>query len=113
MLEIRPFNSADQDAINAYQLSDAALAFTRTPEEALKQGEGLSGYLPFLVWDGDALVAFFVLDSGEAKYQYRKNKASLLFRSFSVDDRFLGKGYGKFVLQELPKVYALYFPEAQ
>lgn len=107
---IRPYQSGDQQAVEAYYLREEAKPFTRSPQEALAYGLSCETYRPFLCFEGEVLVASFVLDGGEDRLIYTDKANSLLLRSFSVDSRFEGQGHAKAVLAQLSDLMHQYFP---
>lgn len=110
---IRLYQPSDQQAVDHYYLREDAKAFTGSPKEALDNATRQVGYTPFLCFAGKDLVVCFVLDSGEDKFIYTSEEASLLLRSFSVDSRYEGQGHGKAVLAQLPDLVRQHFPSVK
>lgn len=110
---IRPYQSSNQQAVEVYYLREEAKPFTRSPQEALAYGLSHEAYRPFLCFEGEMLVAWFVLDGGEDRLIYTEESNSLLLRSFSVDGRYEGQGYAKIVLAQLPDLVRQHFPSVK
>ena len=96
-MKLRLYRASDQEALAAYQLADQT--FSSHPNDAVAvQGERYA----VLGLDDRQIVTFLILDAGEDKETYGGQADSLLLRSFSTDDRFRRRGYGRQTLTLLP-----------
>ncbi|EUJ44512.1 GNAT family N-acetyltransferase [Paenilisteria rocourtiae] len=91
--------TAQIEALKKYQLTNDE--FSAHPVELLEQASQTYSYHCVLVYDSEAVVGFFVLDSGDGVKTYTMEQNALLLRGYSIDSSVQGRGYGANSLAEL------------
>ena len=81
VMRLVPYDPSFQGYIENYYVED--LSYTGLPKDILKNVK--ETFFPVLCFEKNQLVCFFILDSGKDKFQYTKDKDSLLLRAFSTD----------------------------
>lgn len=107
-MELKFYDESYQQEVLDYQLAD--LSFTALPSECLKESQKRIDYRPVLCLENNKIVCFFVLDSGNDKFNYCDNSKALLLRAFSTDSRETRKGYARESLLLLPKFLETHYP---
>ncbi|MFT8709283.1 MAG: GNAT family N-acetyltransferase [Sporolactobacillus sp.] len=87
------------------------LDFTGTPKEALNLSKQDDERHPVLVFCREKLVGFFVLHGWGGAKRYTDNHYALLLRTFSIDSRYQGKGYGRQTVESLDAFVMHSFPD--
>lgn len=106
VMRLVPYDPSFQGYIENYYVED--LSYTGLPKDILKNVK--ETFFPVLCFEKNQLVCFFILDSGEDKFQYTKDKDSLLLRAFSTDSLQTKKGYATSALNQLPFFVRKHFP---
>ena len=108
-MTLQMLNMNDERILN-FQLTEAQLEFTMHPVEANKLAkEDVERHLIGYEIEGE-ITTFFVLHENEGVKEYSNNPRAILLRSFSTDERHLGKGYAKEALLALPAFITMHFP---
>lgn len=111
-MKFRPYEKELDSFIEQYVLTDDQLLYTASPREALKDMN--EQRYPILAFnEEEELVSFFVLELGEAPQKFLGNEKSILFRSFSTDARYMGKGFGKSILKKMPEYIRQHYPQTK
>lgn len=84
--------------------------YTVKPMDGMTESLHESEKHPILVLDGDKMVGFFILQTGDAILNYGSNPHAILLRAHSIDKRYLKKGYGKASIEKLPSFINEHFP---
>ncbi|MFF2754723.1 GNAT family N-acetyltransferase [Psychrobacillus sp. NPDC058041] len=95
MITLAPYEMKYQAALENYPLSEEHLSFTAHPLELLDRSENTSTYSPIVILENGIVVGFFVLDSGEDKFNYTDKQESILLRGYSVHPSYQGNGIAK------------------
>lgn len=97
-----PYDEEYNYAIDNYHLPKEQAIYTSLPVEALKQYGKDNEVLPVVILLEDELVGFFVLHYCPNANLYTDNKNAVIFKSFSIDQRFQGKKIAKQSMDLLP-----------
>ena len=84
--------------------------YTVKPMDGMTESLHESEKHPILVLDGDKMVAFFILQTGDAVLKYGSNSHAILLKAHSVDRQYLKQGYGKASIEKLPSFVSEHFP---
>lgn len=76
--------------------------YTAHPNEVLANFDWQQAY-PIVIEVDQQVVGFFVLDCRKGQETYQLAESTLLLRAFSIDQKFLRRGYAKLALQKLPQ----------
>lgn len=106
VMRLVPYDPSFQSYIENYYVED--LSYTGLPKDILHNSK--ETFFPVLCFEKDQLVCFFILDSGKDKFQYTKDKNSLLLRAFSTDSYHTKKGYATSALNQLSFFVREHFP---
>lgn len=87
------YTTAYNEYIQQYVLTDDQLLYTASPKDAVDELDNERRAI--LAFDDDLFVNFFVLNEGSGPKQFLGSEHSILLCSFSMDNRFQGKGYAK------------------
>lgn len=96
------------EAVRRYVIKE--LHFTGSPQEAVETCKRESDRYAILVLDEETVVGFFVLHGRAGAKKYTNNRKALLLRTFSIDSRFQGKGYGRRTIALLDVFVKEHFP---
>ncbi|RIP34130.1 GNAT family N-acetyltransferase [Staphylococcus gallinarum] len=112
-MQLIKYNNNYLSAIHDFQLDQDHIHFPKSPLyhiEKAKENSDLDCILAFN--QRKQLVSFFVLqcDSEYAKYFTTEKYATIFFRAFSTDKRFLRQGYAKSCLKSLKMYIKRYYP---
>jgi Acetyltransferases len=108
-IQLAFYTQAYSEAITHYILNE--LRFTGSPQEAIKLCAREKERHAILVIARDNLVGFFVLHGWAGAKKYTNNRHSLLLRTFSIDSRYQGRGYGRRVIALLDDFVRANFPD--
>ncbi len=109
ILELCFYEGQYEKAIKQYQLTEEQLRYTGIPTESIElASEDIDRYAVLALEEGK-LVTFFNLHKNAGVKPYSDNANAILLRTFSTDHRYLGKGYAKQALKELPSFVKQYF----
>jgi ribosomal protein S18 acetylase RimI-like enzyme len=100
-----------KSAIDHYVIRE--IQFTGAPQEAVKLSERDKQRHPVLVLADDDVVGFFVLHEGDGPKKYTDHPHTLLLRTFSIDSRYQGQGYGSCAIALLDEFVNRLFPSAE
>lgn len=109
MLELLLYEETFRTALENYPLTEEQLAFTGHPLELLERN--ISTYTPIIILEEGQVVGFFVLDTGEDRFNYTDEQATILLRGYSIHPSFQGRGIAKQSLALLPAYIAKFFPQ--
>lgn len=111
-MKFKAYDHTLLSVVESFQIKETDRPFTKTPLDNIKLARQDSERHPTLVFDEQGhCIGFFTLHEGAGVRPYTANPKALFFRSFSMDQRYRGKGYGKLVMQRLPHYICLNFPE--
>lgn len=96
--------------IQQYVLTDDQLLYTASPQEALLLADKERHEI--LAYEDDLFVSFFVLHEGQGPKAFKGEDHAILMRTFSTDQRYLGRGYGTKIIKILPEYVKENFPNA-
>jgi ribosomal protein S18 acetylase RimI-like enzyme len=99
MISLKFYQAEDFKELN-YQLSDLQMEYTASVDLALqriseREKNGDFFAKPISIFEEKKAVGFFVLDFGKDKLELSENPDCILVRSFSINPKFQGLGYGK------------------
>lgn len=105
MVELKRYNESYFEALNSYHLDEIQSEFTRNVNYCLNERKDLEDpkKTVIAILSDDAPVGFFVIDTGEDKYRYTNNQASILIRSLSLNPEYQGQGIGKEAMKLVSK----------
>lgn len=98
-------------AIQQYILTDDQLMYTASPKYAIDHLDEERHAI--LVFQDDLFISFFVLQEGKGAIEFKGEEDSILLRSFSTDNRYVGRGFGNKVMSILPSYIKENFPSIQ
>lgn len=107
-IRLREAVLTDSHLLEQYQLQDSK--YTTMPMKAATDSLRSLDIFPVLILAEDDLVGFFTLKTGVEVKTYTDEPNVLLLKSYSIDDRFQGKGFGKLSLQKVHGFVAEKFP---
>ncbi|MET3193879.1 GNAT family N-acetyltransferase [Bacillus sp. OAE603] len=93
-LKLIPYEEKYRNAIANYDLPKEQAIYTSYPIEALEQIE-CEQELPVLILLENDVIGFFILDGRTKGNLYTNNKNAIVFKSFSIDQRFQGRKLGE------------------
>ena len=113
MLQLKPYHSSHFDELNAYQLDEIQSGFTASVYENIvnRKIETQSLKYPISIFYQEKPIGFFVLDLSDDKLEFARNQDEILFRSFSLNPEFQGRGFGKKSMMFLEDFIRNKFPE--
>ncbi|WP_240793303.1 GNAT family N-acetyltransferase [Psychrobacillus vulpis] len=94
-----------------YPLSEEQLGFTGHPLELLERSTNISTYTPIIILEEGQVAGFFVLDTGEDKFNYTDQQESILLRGYSIHPAFQGRGIAKTSMSLIPPYVLEHFPK--
>ena len=100
LLKLIPYEEKYRNAILNYDLPMEQAIYTSYPIEAIEQIES-EQVLPVLILAENDVAGFFILDGRTKVNLYSDNKNAIVFKSFSIDHRFQGRGIGEQALKGL------------
>ncbi|MFX3619154.1 MAG: GNAT family N-acetyltransferase [Sporolactobacillus sp.] len=107
-VQLIAFTDQYKQIVQNYTINE--LEFTGSPLEAIKLCAQEAGRHAILVFSGQTLVGFFVLHDWTGAKKYTKNRHALLLRTFSIDSRYQGRGYGRRTIEQLDGFVKTHFP---
>lgn len=107
-LKLREAMVGDILIIEDYTIEETP--YTVKPMDGMTESLHESEKHPILVLDGDKMVGFFILQTGDAILNYVSNPHAILLKAHSVDKRYLKQGYGKASIEKLPSFVNEHFP---
>lgn len=105
-----PYNPDHQQAFQFYPLPPDQLEFTAHPLDMLKSDD--YSRTPVTILEGNHIVGFFVLDTGNDRFYYTDNPNSVLLRGFSIHPDSQGQGIAGKAIQALPTFIHRQFPQS-
>lgn len=96
---LRPTDAIEQ-LFSDYEIINPI--YTAHPNEVLENFDWQHAY-PIVIEVNQQIVGFFVLDALKGQEAYQLAENTLLLRAFSIDQKFLRRGYAKLALQQLPQ----------
>ncbi|MBX5320002.1 MULTISPECIES: GNAT family N-acetyltransferase [Staphylococcus] len=99
---IKAYKSELYHQVANLEVLESDSKFTKTPLENIKSAQEDADRHPTLVMKDGVCVAFFTLHEGDGPKDYTDNSQAIFFRSFSVDQRYRGRGIGKRTIELLP-----------
>lgn len=110
MITLTKYESQYRTAFENYPLSEEHLTFTAHPLALLDRSESTTTYNPIVILEEEKVAGFFVLYTGEDKFNYTEEQNSILLRGYSVHSDFQGRGIAKASMGLLPAYTAKHFP---
>lgn len=115
MIRLKFYKAEDFTELN-YQLNDLQMEFTATVDFALerileREKNGDFFAKPISIFENEIPVGFFVFDLGKDKLELSDNFNCILVRSFSINPKFQGLGYGKMAMNLVPKFVQNNYPD--
>ena len=98
-----PYNPDYQQAFQFYPLPPDQLEFTAHPLELLKNDD--YSRTPVTILEGNHIVGFFVLDTGNDRFFYTDNPNSLLFKGIFIHPESQGQGIAVKTIQASSNFY--------
>ena len=111
MLTLAKYESRFKSELENYPLSEEQLVFTGHPLELLARAEETPTYTPIVILDDDKVAGFFVLDTGEDRFNYTEEVDSILLRGYSIHPAFQGRGIAKASLRHLTEYVRNHYPQ--
>ncbi|MFT8319220.1 MAG: GNAT family N-acetyltransferase [Sporolactobacillus sp.] len=108
-VQLTAYTDQYKQIIRNYTINE--LEFTGSPLEAIERCEQEAGRHAILVFFDQILVGFFVLHDWAGAKKYTKNRHALLLRTFSIDSRYQGRGYGRRTIEQLDGFVKVHFPK--
>ncbi|MEI4770140.1 GNAT family N-acetyltransferase [Psychrobacillus sp. FJAT-51614] len=110
MIALAKYEITHRTALENYPLSEEQLGFTGHPLELLERSENNYTYTPIVIKEDEKVAGFFVLDTGDDKFNYTDRQASILLRGYSVHPSFQGRGIAKISMNLLTEFVKEHFP---
>lgn len=107
-LLLREATVGDVPVIEDYTIEETP--YTVKPMDGMTESLHENEKHPILVLDGDKMVGFFILQTGDAILNYCSNPHAILLKAHSVDKHYLKQGYGKASIEKLPSFVNEHFP---
>ncbi|AEB29644.1 putative acyltransferase [Carnobacterium sp. 17-4] len=107
-LILREATVSDNFIIEDYTIEETP--YTVKPMDGMTESLHESEKHPILVLEGNKMVAFFILQTGDTILNYVSNPHAILLKAHSVDKQYLKQGYGKASLEKLPRFINEHFP---
>lgn len=101
----------DEHLLKEYVLEDDQ--YTIRPLEAMKNSLTEKDAFPVLIMAAAELVGFFILKVGTDMAKYSSDSDIVVLESYSIDERYQKKGYGKLSMEVLPGFISEHFPGVQ
>lgn len=100
MLSLIPYNPSHFISLS-YQLNEEQAQFTTSIDDCINQRKDLEDRNKsiIVIQLDETPIGFFILDKGTNRLQLTENPKSLLMRSYSINPKYQGKGYGKKVME--------------
>ncbi|ASP38491.1 GNAT family N-acetyltransferase [Bacterioplanes sanyensis] len=111
MLTIRPMTEADYPAVLQLTVADDQLSYVGTTKELLNRRQ--SDWHLHVVCAGEETIGVFNLDLGYASHMPFAGCGELGLRSFLIDQRQQGQGYGTQAVRLLPDYLQQNYPDCQ
>ncbi|WP_251943509.1 MULTISPECIES: GNAT family N-acetyltransferase [Staphylococcus] len=111
------YEQDDWETVKNIAITDEDRNFTKTPIDNIKLAQEDPSRYPTLVFNSeDQCIGFFTLHTDGGVAPYTENPNAVFFRSFSIDNRYRGKGYGniamqclsQFISDQMPKIDEIY-----
>ncbi|MGC5327535.1 GNAT family N-acetyltransferase [Brevibacillus sp. SYSU BS000544] len=112
MVTLRHYQQGDFEALTHYCLPNEQAIYTSMPVDALRECEKDSQQCPIVICLSDSIIGFFVLHFGDSANRYTANKQAVIFKSFSIDQRYQGKQLAVDSLHLLPSFAKNLFPQS-
>lgn len=111
-IQLKFYNESHLETLISYTLSEEQTKFTALPFQAFERlKERTDNHAkPITIMLDNEPIGFFVLDYGEDKLEMTDNENSLLVRSFSINPKHQGKGYGKIAMNLVDRFIKENFP---
>ncbi|OIK09123.1 hypothetical protein BIV59_17795 [Bacillus sp. MUM 13] len=103
MVKLKVYERSDFPALLQYVLPEEQAIYTTMPAvavEACREGEDK---LAVLITEDERPAGFFVLDYGSESNIYTGNEEAVIFKSFSIDQRYQGRKVAVQALNLLPE----------
>lgn len=111
MIELVAYEEKYRTTFEQYPLSEEHLTFTAHPLELLKRSARTSTYTPVVILENEKVVGFFVLDTGNDKFNYTDYQDSILLRGYSIHPNYQGRGLAKSSMTLIPPYIKEHFPQ--
>ncbi|TQR18868.1 GNAT family N-acetyltransferase [Psychrobacillus soli] len=111
MIELVAYEENYRTILEEYPLSEVHLMFTAHPLELLERSANTSTYTPIVILEDGKVAGFFVLDTGDDKFQYTDQQESILLRGYSIHPAYQGRGIAKSSLALIPSYIKEHFPQ--
>ncbi|MDD2983890.1 MAG: GNAT family N-acetyltransferase [Crocinitomicaceae bacterium] len=100
MLSLIPYTSSHFIPLS-YQLNEEQAQFTTSIDDCINKRKDLedNDKSIIVIQLDETPIGFFILDKGIDRLQLTENPKSLLMRSYSINPKYQGKGYGKKVME--------------
>lgn len=106
------YDSSLHDDVANLNITKDDRKFTKTPLENIELAMHDKERHPTLVYNVEKqCIGFFTLHGGKGVAPYTENPKAIFFRSFSIDYKYRGMGYGKQVIQALPQYVMQNYPD--
>lgn len=111
-MKLVPYNPELKSVVENIEVKAEDRKFTRTPLHNIELAqEDEERHSIVVLDDEERCVGYFVLHEGSGVAPYSSNPKALFFRSFSIDARYRGQGYGTATMRELPQFVKNHYPE--
>lgn len=115
MIRLTPYQPAHLTALSGLQLPPQQEGFTAYPADLIPATEADPDSLGVSILDGEDVVGYFVLSSGEHsdKYLPEPDPAGVAIRALSIDERCQGRGVGTAAMAQTADLARQHFPQAE
>ncbi len=110
-LRVEPVNEITRDAVLALEVLPEQIPLSGLPSETLLLAETNPCRIPMAMLESDRVLGFFVLCWGEQVAHYASSENTMGFRSYLIDAREQGRGYGTAVFTMLREYLLEHHPE--
>ncbi|MBU2862821.1 GNAT family N-acetyltransferase [Reinekea forsetii] len=93
MIRLRKYEEADRSAVLALSVATSQVPFVGEVAELLQEVEGMHRFV--IESQDEGIVGFFRFDTNFAKSHEFASKTELGLRSFFIDQRYQGRGFGQ------------------
>ncbi|MFD0050126.1 GNAT family N-acetyltransferase [Actinomycetes bacterium NPDC127524] len=103
MVKLKVYERSDFPALIQYVLPEEQAIYTTMPADAVKVCREGEDKLAVLITEDEMTAGFFVLDYGPESNIYTGNEEAVIFKSFSIDQRYQGRKVAVQALYLLPE----------
>ena len=109
MISLRKFEEADRSAVLALSVATSQVPFVGEVAELIQEVEGMHRYV--IENQDEGIVGFFRFDTNFAKCHEFASKTELGLRSFFIDQRYQGRGFGQHACKAIREYATKHFAE--